>query len=98
MGMIIREHDVFSKWFGEQNDDVVVVITRRLARVSLGNFGNSKSVGGGVSELKIEYGKGFRIYYTIRGLEIVLLLCGGHKGSQKRDIKLAQELNKEVQK
>ena len=94
--MILKEHEVFSKWFAEQNDDVIVIITRRLARVALGNFGDSKSVGGGVSELKIEYGKGFRIYYTIRGREIVILLCGGHKGSQKRDIKLARELNKEV--
>jgi putative addiction module killer protein len=62
----------------------------RLNRVRMGNLGDSRSVGGGVSELRIPYGPGYRVYYGRRGDAVVILLCGGDKGSQKRDIFQAQ--------
>ena len=67
----------------------------RLDRLKLGNFGDCKSVGEGIYELRIHYGPGIRVYYSRIGSKIVLLLCGGEKSSQKRDIKNAQELFKE---
>ena len=63
----------------------------RLDRVQLGNFGDSKSVGQGVSELRINEGKGYRVYYGRKETEIVLLLCGGDKATQQTDIQLAKK-------
>lgn len=63
----------------------------RLERLRVGNFGDCKSVGGGVFELRIHYGPGIRVYYSKVGTKIILLLCGGDKGSQIKDIKNAQE-------
>ncbi len=63
----------------------------RLNRVRLGNFGDAKAVGGGVSELRIPYGPGYRVYFARAGDTIVLLLCGGDKSSQKRAIGTAKE-------
>jgi putative addiction module killer protein len=62
----------------------------RLRRVSVGNFGNCKSVGDGVSELKVDIGTGYRIYYGKHGQALVILLCGGDKGSQQADITRAK--------
>jgi putative addiction module killer protein len=72
------------------------IVTARLARVADGNFGDSKSVGNGISELRIHYNQGFRIYFCQRGKEIIFLLCAGDKSDQKKDIKKAQELAKGV--
>jgi len=63
----------------------------RINRIRLGNFGDSKSVGAGVSELRIPYGPGYRVYYGRQGDAIVLLLCGGDKRTQSRDIDVAQD-------
>lgn len=63
----------------------------RIDRVSLGNLGYCESVGAGVMELKIDFGPGYRVYFGQVGTQLVLLLCGGDKGSQKRDIKAAKE-------
>jgi putative addiction module killer protein len=93
--MILKESNEFAKWMSKQNLETRIIIGARLLRVADGNFGDKKSVGGGVSELRIHNG-GFRVYYTIRGREIVFLLCAGDKSSQKRDIKKAQEIAKEV--
>ena len=62
----------------------------------MGNYGDAKSVGGGVSELRIDYGPGYRVYFVERGKVAVILLCGGDKRSQAADIALAQKLSKEV--
>lgn len=62
----------------------------RLRRVSNGNFGDSKSVGEGVSELKVDVGAGYRVYFGKHGQALVILLCGGDKGSQQSDIALAK--------
>lgn len=76
--------------------NLVAIIIKRLVRVANGNFGDSKSIGGGISEIRIHYGAGWRIYYAMRGRDIVILLCAGNKSDQKRDINKAQELAKEV--
>ena len=67
-------------------------IVRRISRVAAGNFGDAKSVGGAVSELRIDHGPGYRVYFTRRGKAIVILLCGGDKRTQSRDIQKAQEI------
>jgi len=69
----------------------------RLDRLKLGNFGDSKALQEGVCELRIHYGSGIRIYYGKVGNRVVLLLCGGDKGSQKRDIAKAKEYWKDYQ-
>lgn len=83
----------FVAWLEDLADDTARSrITKRIARVELGLFGDAKSVGGGVSEIRVDYGPGYRIYFTRRGAEIVILLCGGDKGSQARDIAKAQSM------
>lgn len=62
----------------------------RLRRVSSGNFGDAKSVGDGVSELRVDVGAGYRVYYGKHGQALVILLCGGDKGSQQSDTALAK--------
>ena len=93
--MIIKEHAEFTRWMSKQSVVVKMLISTRLLRIIDGNFGDAKSVGDGVSELRF-HKDGWRVYYTRRGKEIVILLCGGNKSSQKRDIKKAKDLNKEV--
>ena len=73
----------------------VVKIEQRLDRVRLGNLGNSKSVGEGVCELKIDFGPGYRVYFGQLGSTIVLLICGGDKSTQEQDIRKAYEYWKE---
>jgi len=75
---------------------LIALIVARLSRVAEGALGDSKSVGNGVFELRIHYGAGYRIYYTVRNREIVFLLCAGPKSDQKKDIKTAKELAKGV--
>lgn len=73
------------------------VIARRVERIAASNFGDHKSVGDGVSELRIAFGPGYRVYFTRRGSQIVVLLCGGDKSSQRRDIAKAKQLVKELE-
>lgn len=72
-------------------------IRMRLDRLTMGNFGDCKTISDGVSELKIHYGPGIRIYYSKIGNKVVLLLCGGDKGSQGRNISKAKEYLKDYQ-
>ncbi len=89
----ITETDTYSNWFdGLRDPRAKARILTRLRRVELGNLGDHKSLGDGVSELRLTYGPGYRLYYTRRGEEIILLLAGGDKSTQTRDIKLAKEL------
>lgn len=93
----LRQTDEFRDWFGNLRDRRAKArIEARLARVRSGSFGDTKSVGGGVSELRIHYGPGYRIYFTRRGSKVVLLLAGGDKGSQQDDIGLALRLAAEL--
>lgn len=78
-------------WLGRLRDTRArAQIEVRLRRVSAGNFGNCKSVGEGVSELKVDIGTGYRVYFGRHGQTLVILLCGGDKGSQQTDIAQAK--------
>ena len=66
-------------------------IRQRIARIRVGNFGDARAVGAGVQELRIHFGPGYRVYFGREGDALVILLCGGDKGSQERDIERAQE-------
>lgn len=82
----------FLEWYYSLRDGKAQVkVDARLERVSLGNFGDYKSVGDGVCELRINYGPGYRIYFRQAGSKIVLLLCGGDKSTQEQDIQKAKE-------
>jgi len=94
---IIRETENFKKWIRGLKDKIAQsIITARIRRVSAGNFGDVKPVGEGVSELRIDYGSGFRVYFTPRGKEIIILLCGGDKSTQTKDIETAKRLSKTI--
>lgn len=67
-------------------------VLARLARVEMGNFGDHSSVGEGVNELRLFFGKGYRIYYIQQGHQLVILLCAGDKSTQEKDIKLAKQI------
>lgn len=81
----------FDEWFDTLDVATQARIDVRIDRVSLGNFGDYQSVGGGIYELRFFFGPGYRIYYGVVGKKIVLLLTGGAKKSQSRDIKTAQK-------
>ncbi len=68
----------------------------RITRFRLGNMGEVKPVGEGVREARIDYGPGYRLYFAERGGDLIILLCGGSKKTQQRDIKMAKMLNKEL--
>jgi putative addiction module killer protein len=86
----------FSDWLASLKDARAVGIVRaRLNRIRLGNFGDCKSVGEGVEELRIDFGPGYRVYYGREGSLVVILLCGGSKGTQAQDILKAQRYWKE---
>jgi putative addiction module killer protein len=86
----------FDLWFESLRDQKFqVAVDARLARVRSGNFGDSKVVGDGVRELRIDKGPGLRIYYGLHGLQIVVLIGGGDKSTQARDIPRARELWKQ---
>ena len=82
----------YRKWFdGLRDIKVKARIETRLHRLELGNFGDCKSVGDGVFELRLHFGSGYRVYFGKDGNSVVLLLLGGNKSSQPNDIKAAQE-------
>ncbi|MGH8226190.1 MAG: type II toxin-antitoxin system RelE/ParE family toxin [Gammaproteobacteria bacterium] len=97
MDYLIEQTEVFSAWLARLTDmRVRIAIARRVERVSTGNFGDMKTVGGGVSELRIDIGPGYRVYFTRRRGVVIVLLCGGDKRRQQADIKRAQKLAKEL--
>ena len=82
----------FEDWLDDLNDKRAVArVLARLARVRHGNPGDCKSVGEGVSELRVDYGPGYRVYFGQKGQTLVVLLCGGDKRTQDRDIRLAKQ-------
>jgi putative addiction module killer protein len=95
--MQIVQTAVLTAWLNGLNDQSAKSrIIVRIRRFELGNPGDIKSVGDGVNEMRIDYGPGYRIYFTRRGEIVVILLCGGDKRSQSKDIKAAQRMAKEV--
>lgn len=93
----VRKTKVFADWLdGLRDARAKARILVRIRRLSLGNFGDWKSVGDGVSELRINYGPGYRVYLTRQGNSVVILLAGGTKKSQTRDIKRAISLAQEL--
>jgi putative addiction module killer protein len=89
----VRQTEQFSGWLRRLRDaNAVARIVGRIRRMEMGNPGDSKSVGQGILEMRIDYGPGYRIYHVHRGAQIVILLCGGDKRTQQQDIKRAQKL------
>jgi len=93
----IRQTVVFGEWLdGLKDIRAIARIEVRLRRLSLGHLGDVKSLGDGVSELRIDYGPGYRLYFTRCGERVVILLCGGDKKRQSDDIARAKQLAKEA--
>lgn len=93
----VRQTDVFANWFARLRDrQARARITARIRRLSLGNPGDVKPVGGGVSELRVDHGPGYRLYLTRHGEAVVVLLCGGDKRRQGRDIARAIQLARDM--
>ena len=94
----IHQTEIFDRWLeGLTDQRAVNRIVQRIVRMRSGLFGDVKAVGGGVSEMRIDHGPGYRVYYTQRGQVVVILLCGGDKGSQARDIARAKSLAVELE-
>lgn len=88
----IRKTEAFERWFAGLRDRMAVArIKSRIDRLQLGLLGDIKPVGEGVSEMRIDCGPGYRIYFVQRGRELVILLAGGDKHTQSRDIEKALE-------
>jgi putative addiction module killer protein len=86
----------FEDWLNDLKDKRAVArVLARLARVRQGNLGDCKPVGEGVSELRVDYGPGYRVYFGQKGRTLVVLLCGGDKRTQDRDIRLARQFWRE---
>ncbi len=93
----VRQTEIFTKWIANLRDRrAKQKIAVRIDRLIVGNLGDVKPVGEGVSELRIPEGKGYRVYFVQRGSEIIILLCGGDKKTQTKDIARAKEMAKEA--
>jgi putative addiction module killer protein len=93
----IRQTEKFAVWLNDLRDGQAVArINVRLRRLSLGNPGDVKPVGDGVSEMRIDYGPGYRVYFVQRGTAVIVLLCGGDKRTQDRDIVAAKRLAQQL--
>lgn len=93
----IRQTDTFANWINELRDDNARMrVEVRIRRLQLGNAGDVKPVGEGVSEMRIDYGPGYRVYFIRHETTVVVLLAGGDKRTQARDIKQAIELAKNL--
>lgn len=93
----VRQTDVYAQWFRRLRDkEAKARINTRIRRLSLGNPGDVRAVGEGVSELRIDYGPGYRVYFVQRGKLLAILLAGGDKGTQDQDIEKARNLAREL--
>jgi putative addiction module killer protein len=94
----LTETEEFHRWLGSLADRRAMArIADRLRRASNGNFGDVKPAGSGVSEMRIDYGPGYRVYFFRRAKELVILLCGGDKKTQDADIAKAKRLKDEIE-
>ncbi len=93
----VRQTAEYAQWFADLRDrQAKTRIDIRIRRLSLGNPGDVKPVGEGVSELRIDYGPGYRVYFVQRGAVVIVLLAGGDKSTQDRDIRIAKQLASEL--
>jgi putative addiction module killer protein len=93
----VVQTEEFEKWLDRLRDSKArAAISRRLLQAQGGLLGDTKSLGGNVSEMRIHYGPGYRLYFTMQGLLVVVLLCGGQKRTQTRDLKKAKALAAEL--
>ena len=93
----MQQTEEFEQWFERLRDGIAQKrIAARIARIEIGLFGDVKPVGGKVSELRIDHGPGYRVYFTRVGETIILLLVGGDKSMQERDIEKAKELAAQI--
>lgn len=94
----VRQTDEYEKWFDSLRDrQARARIDIRVRRLSLGNPGDAKPVGEGVSELRIDYGPGYRVYFVQRADVLIVLLAGGDKRTQDQDIRIAKQLARDLQ-
>ena len=97
MNYRVIQSGTFRRWLkGLRDRRAQARIAVRIDRAEEGNFGDHQSVGQGVSEMRVHVGKGYRVYYTIRGNTAMILLCGGDKSSQRRDIERAHQMAREL--
>jgi len=97
MPYLIQQTEAFAIWHASLRDlHAKVAIARRIERVSAGTLGDVKSLGGDLSELRVDIGPGYRLYFTMRGGVMVILLAGGDKRTQDTDIKRARKLAQEI--
>ena len=95
--MQIVQTETFTNWLSGLTDiQARARIVVRIRRLELGNPGDVKSVGDGVSEMRIDYGPGYRVYFAKQGRTTVILFCGGDKKTQRKDIAAAQKMAKEI--
>jgi putative addiction module killer protein len=93
----IQTTDMFDKWLaGLKDKQAIRRVQVRIDRAEDGNFGDCEPVSEGVSEMRIHYGPGYRVYFVQRGIEIVILLAGSNKSTQSKDIKTALELVRKI--
>lgn len=94
---IIRQTEEFRHWLDRLRDQRAQVrIAARIRHAEAGNLGDCKPVGGGLSEMRVDIGPGYRLYFTLRGKVVIILLCGGDKSTQPRDIRRAQRIASEI--
>lgn len=97
MNYLIQQTQTFTVWHSSIRDlRAKIAIARRIDRAAAGNPGDVKSVGDGISELRVDVGAGYRVYFTVRSGIVIVLLAGGDKSSQDADIRRAKKLAKEV--
>jgi putative addiction module killer protein len=93
----IQQTETYAKWFAGLRDRVARArIDIRIRRLSLGNAGDAKPVGEGVSELRVDHGPGYRVYFIQRGEVVIVLLAGGDRSTQDKDIRTAKALAKDL--
>lgn len=89
----VQTTDIFANWLMKLRDHrAKAKIAARIDRLASGNMGDVEPVGNGISELRIHYGPGYRVYFVQRNSVLIVLLCGGDKSTQTKDIKIAKEL------
>lgn len=95
----VLKTDEFDRWLSRLRDQKAKArVAARIRSAEYGNLGDVTSIGEGVSEMRIHYGPGYRVYFTVRGRELIILLIGGDKSSQKKDIPKAKLIVSELKK